>query len=255
MPGSRFFRPHDEITQKLGVHLITIDRPGYGESTYQPGRRILDWPADVLALADALSLDRFSVSGHSGGGPYALACAYALPDRVNVAAPLCGAGPVEAPHATDGMQPLDRLGFLYGRYVPWSLWRLLVWIVYRNKLHPAAGPSNNKRHHRPPADDDLMDLLEVREACMISEQEAFRPGLLGFAWDAHLLTRPWGFALEDIHVPVLLWHGTADNMTPFPMARYVASRLPHCRPTFCKDEAHLLIFPHWQDILIQITSE
>jgi pimeloyl-ACP methyl ester carboxylesterase len=254
MPGSRFFHPPDKITRELGVRLITIDRPGYGESAFQPGRRILDWPSDVVQLADTLGLQKFAVAGHSGGGPYVLACAYSLPNRVTIAASLCGAGPVEAPHATSGMELQNKLGFLFGRIIPWPLWQLLIWITYRHKLAPAAAALRH-RSHRPPADEALMDLLEIREACIVSEKEAFRPGLLGFAWDARLLTRPWGFRLEEITVPVSLWHGTADNVTPLTMAKYVAYRLPNCRATFCEGEAHLLIFPHWKEILTQIITE
>jgi pimeloyl-ACP methyl ester carboxylesterase len=255
MPGSRFFHPHDEITLQLGVRLITIDRPGYGESTFQPGRRILDWPHDVAELADALGLQKFAVAGHSGGGPYAMACAYALPERVTHAATLSGAGPSGTPGGTRGMKPLDKFGFLAGRLIPWPLWWRIVQKVYSRKLNPISAASKHPDAHRPPADDVLMDLLEVRETCVVSENEAFRPGLLGFAWDARLLTRPWGFQLEAIRTPVSLWHGTSDNMTPLPMARWIASRLPDCRTTFCEGEAHLLIFSHWQEILSEIVLE
>ncbi|MGI4944133.1 MAG: alpha/beta fold hydrolase, partial [Janthinobacterium lividum] len=65
----------------LSVRLLALDRPGYGRSTPQPGRTLLDWPADVAAVADRLGLAKFHVVGLSGGGPYAAACALALPDR------------------------------------------------------------------------------------------------------------------------------------------------------------------------------
>jgi pimeloyl-ACP methyl ester carboxylesterase len=255
MPGSRLFHPHDEITREMGIRLIAVERPGYGESTFQPGRRILDWPVDVAALANSLRIDTFAISGHSGGGPYALACAYSLPERVRLAVPICGAGPVEAPHATDGMEMTNRFGFQLGRYIPWPAWHGLVRLVYRKKMPALMSAGTKKRSPRPPADEALWNLLDVREHCIASEAEGFRPGLQGFAWDTRLLTRPWGFRLEDIRVPVRLWHGTADTMTPFPMARYVASHIPGCKPTFCKNEAHLLIFPHWRDILSQIIME
>jgi pimeloyl-ACP methyl ester carboxylesterase len=99
-PGSRLFRPPDEITSRVGVKLICVDRPGYGNSTFQTGRRILDWPEDIVQIADNLGLDTFAVVGHSGGGPYALACAHRLSDRVSLAATLAGAGPV-------AISPLD----------------------------------------------------------------------------------------------------------------------------------------------------
>ena len=74
-PGSRLFTPDPEITAEAGVRLITVDRPGYGGSDRLSVRQILDWPNDVLQLADLIEAPRFSVVAHSSGGPYALACA------------------------------------------------------------------------------------------------------------------------------------------------------------------------------------
>src|SRR4030042_1974723 len=98
IPGSRIFRPPpDDLTAANGVRLITVDRPGYGGSDFQPGRRILEWPADVCALADVLGLERFAVCGHSAGGPYVLACAAFIPQRLTAAGVISGLGPVDAP--------------------------------------------------------------------------------------------------------------------------------------------------------------
>ena len=65
------------------LHIIVIDRPGLGLSTFQPNRRILDWPADVLALIDHLNIAAFYVLGDSGGAPYALIliCVKEIPGR------------------------------------------------------------------------------------------------------------------------------------------------------------------------------
>src|SRR6478672_10796406 len=70
---------YDKAAAEAGVRWISVDKPGYGHSDLQPGRTLLDWPADVRALADHLGLERFAVAGESGGGPFALALAYALP--------------------------------------------------------------------------------------------------------------------------------------------------------------------------------
>src|SRR5690348_15789794 len=88
-----------------GARVITIDRPGIGGSTAWPGRTLLDWPADVAAVADHLGLDRFAVLGHSGGGPYAAACAARLGDRVSALGIACGFAPFGRPGATEGMNP------------------------------------------------------------------------------------------------------------------------------------------------------
>jgi pimeloyl-ACP methyl ester carboxylesterase len=254
-PGSRYFRPPDEITARLGVRLICIDRPGYGESTFQPGRRILDWPKDIDQLADALNMDKFAVAGHSGGGPYVSACAYAFPERVTAAAILSGAGPVDTPDVTRGMSATNKFGLKAGRFIPWTLWRALIWVFYHRRRDDPTADMDRGSGHRPQADEEQASRLEVRETCIRSEVEAFRPGLRGLAWDTRLLTHPWGFRLEDICVPVYLWHGSDDDLATIPMARYVAGKIPGCTITICEDEAHLLLFPHWEEILTQLISE
>jgi pimeloyl-ACP methyl ester carboxylesterase len=254
-PGSRLFRPPDDITSKLGVHLICVDRPGYGLSTFQPSRRILDWPKDITPLADSLGLDRFAVAGHSGGGPYTLACTFALPGRVRAAALISGAGPLNAPGITKGMSATNKFGVRVGRLIPWPLWQMLVWFIYHRRADDPAADLERGIGHRPLADDELLRNPEVREACIQSELEAFRSGLRGLAWDTRLLTFPWDFQLEDIHVPVYLWHGSDDDLSTPGMSRYMSEKILGCKTTSCEHEAHLLLFPHWEEILKQLLSE
>ncbi len=255
MPGSRFFRPPDQITTKMGVRLITTDRPGYGLSTFQPGRRFLDWPGDIAQLADQLKLKKFAVMGHSAGGPYVAACAYALPERVTSASALSAAGPMNSPGATRGMAATNKLGLTIGRFIPWSLWRALVWVFYHRRAQDPATDCKRGNGIRPLPDDVQLQNRVVFETCISSELEAFRPGLLGLAWEARLLTRPWEIPLEGIHVPYYLWHGTEDDQATLAMAQYVASKIPGSKIILCENEAHLLLFPHWEEILQQITRE
>jgi len=89
--------PDDKLTTKAGIRLITVDRPGYGESSPHHGRTFLNWLPDIEQLTDYLKIDRFGVLSHSGGSPYALAIAYKLKDRVSkvvLASPL---GPLNIP--------------------------------------------------------------------------------------------------------------------------------------------------------------
>ncbi len=254
-PGSRFFRPPDEITSIMGVHLICVDRPGYGLSTFQPGRCMLDWPGDIVHLADSLGLDKFSVAGHSGGGPYTLACAFALPERVRAVSVLSGVCERGAPGIEEGMSSTNRIGLRVGRFIPRPLWQVLVWFIYHRRAADPATDLFRGDGHRPSADDEQLRSPKVRETCIQSELEAFRSGLRGLAWDTRLLTRPWGFHLEDIRVPVYLWHGSDDDQVTPGMARYMSEIIPGCKTTSCEHEAHLLLFPHWQEILIQLLSE
>jgi pimeloyl-ACP methyl ester carboxylesterase len=254
-PGSRFFHPADEITTRMGIHLICADRPGYGGSTFQPGRRLLDWPKDIACLVDSLGLTKFTVAGHSGGGPHALACAYALPDRVTAAVTLSGAGPINAPGATRGMTMLNKFGFKYGQYLPWVIGRPMMWLIFHARCADPAKAMDREIGRRPPADDELFARPDVRKLCLQSEVEAFRPGLKGMSWDVRLITRPWGFRLEQIKPPVYLWHGTADNVTSVSMAYYMAGKIPNQELTVCEGEGHMLLIPHWEEILSRLTSE
>jgi pimeloyl-ACP methyl ester carboxylesterase len=137
--------------------------------------------------------------------------------------------------------------------MPWSLWRVLIWLFYHRRRDDPAADIPRGAGHRPPADEVQMSRPEVREACIQSEVEAFKPGLRGLAWDARLLARPWGFRLDEIKVPVYLWHGTDDNLATPQMAHYVACQILNCKATFCEGEGHLLLFPHWGEILVQVT--
>ncbi len=97
-PMSRLARyPDPALFERLDVRLITYDRPGFGNSTPMPGRRVVDGAYDIAAIADELGLNRFGIIGVSGGGPHALAFVARFPDRVTRAAVLAGLAPRDAP--------------------------------------------------------------------------------------------------------------------------------------------------------------
>jgi pimeloyl-ACP methyl ester carboxylesterase len=254
-PGSRMFHPPEAVTRRMRVRVVCVDRPGYGGSTFHPGRQMLDWPKDVSALADALGIRTFAVAGHSGGGPYALASAFCLPERVSAAAILSGAGPVDAPGASDGLTFLHWLAFKIGRHSPWSLTRALTWFFFRKLAANPAHAIDLDARDRPAADEEVLKIPGVRENCIESDVEAYRQGLTGFSWEVRLLTRPWGFGLEQIKVPVYLWHGTADDFTTTGMARYMSEKIPGCNSYIYENEGHMLLIPRWEEILTALAQE
>jgi pimeloyl-ACP methyl ester carboxylesterase len=206
------------------ARLIAVDRPGIGLSPAQPGRRILDWPADVARLADALRLDRFAILGFSGGGPYAAACALRIPDRLFACGLVAGAGPagrtlsVLAHALPDVVVPFVRPFIRDRRAMTWWLRRVL-WL---------ARQPDRAAFRRP----------EVQLIVVASIVEALRQGSRGVAREVTLLGEPWGFALEDITMPIQLWHGEADAVVPIRVGRAAARRLPHVNAVFVPGEAH-----------------
>ena len=108
--SSRLHRGADDgLTAALGVRMLSVDQPGQGGSTPQPGRRLVSWGADVEQLADALGLDRFHVAGHSLGGPHALAIAAHLPDRVIGGVLASPSGPLNELRFSETIQQEDLL--------------------------------------------------------------------------------------------------------------------------------------------------
>jgi len=246
-PSSRLLHPDEAITRELGARLITFDRPGFGLSDYQPNRTLLDYPNDLRQLADALGIDRFALVGISGGGPYTAATAFALPNRVTRAALVSAGGPADAPHALDGMTPIRRLGYYIARYAP-ALLVPVLWLTNNPQRNPQKF-FDQYTAHNPPSDQALFSQPEFRALMIANYAEATRFGLRGFARELWVIAHPWGFRLQEITAPVLIWHGDADNSTPIGMARYMASQIPHCRATYLPGEGHLFLFKRWREIL------
>lgn len=250
MPGSRLTQPPDESpTQRLEIRILALDRPGYGLSAYQPGRQLSAWPVDVAAFADALGLDRFAVAGVSNGGPYALVCAALLPQRVTTCGVISGRGPVDVAAARVGLSPANRDAIRVGQSVFWQFSRLGIWLRFCARQTSADRFWAQQAARAVPADRAILADAAIRAALITATREAFRPGTLGYAWDAALLSRPWGFALPAIRVPVYLWQGIQDPTVPVATGRYLASCLPTCQATFYPDEGHLLMYAHWAEML------
>ena len=240
-PSSRLFHhPDESIAVSLGARIITMDRPGFGLSDFQSDRTLLDWPSDVVELANVLEIDRFAVAGISGGGPYVAACAFRVPHRLTAAAIISGVGPVDSPDAIQGMPRIRRLGVAVARYAPWLL-RPLLWLVSNPRRNPEQF-FEQINAQVPESDRAILAQPEVRAMLIENWAEATRNGIRGYAWEALIFGYPWGFRLEGITMEVYLWHEEEDASSPLPMARRVASAIPNRRATFLPGEGHFLFF-------------
>jgi pimeloyl-ACP methyl ester carboxylesterase len=237
-PGSRLEAGlTDGMGRLLGARVIAPDRPGYGLSDFQPGRSIGDWPGDATALADALGIDRFAAVGVSGGGPFLLACAAQIPDRLAAAALVCPLGPVAAPGGADEMRPLHRLGFLLGRRAPGMIRPIFAAGMRYVGRNPERFVSRLAARLGEP-DRSVLRRPEIGAAFMESFREGARSGPAGAVHELALLSRPWGFELGDVPIPVRLWHGELDSVIPPSMARAQERAIPRCRATYCPGEGH-----------------
>lgn len=255
LPGSRRAGAHlaDEARDK-GIALVCPDRPGLGLSDPQPGRRFLDWPADVAALADALGASRFVVLGVSGGGPYAAATAYALPERVAVAHIVSGIGPIDDREALAAMMPINRILFGLLRMFPQTTVGLAALARLAYSGNHFDWIVEKSLSSMPPADAVVMRQPAIRALFAADARESFRQGSRGYAEDQALMAKPWGFRLEDIRVPVRLYHGEEDRNVPVAMGRRMAALIPDCKAVFYADEGHLAFIPHGAEIMSAVAE-
>jgi pimeloyl-ACP methyl ester carboxylesterase len=240
LPGSRLdFLSESRACGQAGVELIAVDRPGFGLSSSSPGRVPLDWARDVAALADALELERFGVLGYSSGAKYALACAFALPERLEAAAIVSGSGPPEMPGWEDGMIPPERLvqwASLHAEPLARACWALLG--VLARRL-PGPVMEGFARSLDGP-DRELADEPRVREALRLSLLEGLRQGGAATVEDYAIEGRGWGFDLASIEVPVMLWHGDRDDEVPLAHARWLAGQIPGATLEIVENAGHLI---------------
>ncbi|MFM7069679.1 MAG: alpha/beta fold hydrolase [Actinomycetes bacterium] len=224
-PGARTQIPPavDEVALARGFRIITVERPGTGRSTDHRYHRVLDFAADIEVLADELGLDRFAVIGLSGGGPYTLGVAHAMPDRVVCASLLGGLGPVRGPDAV------------------WSYTRVLRFMaptleVLRTPLGSlvngvlrVATPFANVAYGAYATVLGLADTATLREPefrAMFIRDLIEAGELRAVAHDLALFARHWGFGLDEVQVQVVCWQGLADHIVPPSHGHHQAARLP-----------------------------
>ena len=250
MPGSRLeHEAEPDFYRSMGVRVITPDRPGYGLSDPHFHRRLLDWPSDVEDLADSLGVARFGTIGLSGGGIYALACAAAIPHRLTEVVVTGCPGPMQRPGALDGTRFLTHAGVWLGAHAPWLLEAGASMVSPFVRRFPGFFV-DHFNDGVPPADQRWLSMPSVSKGAADTLREAMRPGVWGYVQDIRVLANPWGFDLNDISVPVQLWHGDEDAVIPLHHGRYLASVIPGARLRICPGEGHMLLWNHLPEILL-----
>jgi pimeloyl-ACP methyl ester carboxylesterase len=242
-PNSRLmYEPDVRLAERQGVRLISYDRPGYGGSSAQPGRTVGDCARDVRAISAALGIERLAVWGISGGGPHALACAALLPDLVPAVGVLASA----APWAADGLDYFAGMGELNADDARLFFEdRAAARAKCEQDRVESLELSAEQLHEQlktllSPADAAVLtgELAQYLVDCM---QSGLEPGAEGWWEDDVALLEPWGFELESIRTPVLLYHGRQDRFVPFAHGEWLAGRIPGVRAELTEDDGHLTL--------------
>lgn len=255
LPGSHVQPDHSNaVMNKYGIRLITPDRPGFGESDFQPGRTVRDWPADVIQLADALGFDRFSVVAISAGSPYVLACCVMIPDRIERAGIVIGVTPDDEAGITRNAVPAP-----------------LHWAVRRSRrishvVHAMLVLGMRKQPDRAllalakslsEIDSRVLARPEVGRFIINTSLMAAKHGVQGWVYDDWLLNQPWGIVPSDISADtrVDIWWGDDDQATPLEHGRKLAAAIPGSKLHVLPGEGHFSIFYRFEEIFRELASQ
>jgi pimeloyl-ACP methyl ester carboxylesterase len=258
-PGCRLNRhPDNAAIAATGVRLITYDRPGYGRSDRMAGRRVVDCVDDVAAIADALGIDRFAVTGGSGGGPHSLAVAARLGDRVTRARCVVGVAPV-------GVPDLDWLAGMDPENIKEFGWAVAGETVLHEKLTEESGATMKRVADDPSkALGDEWQLADVDRAVLSNPlimqvtreamPETFVNGVWGWVDDDLAFLDSWGFELAEITVPVEVHYGTQDVLVPAAHGAWLASHVPGAVVVVSHDKGHAVTPEHTLELLRTLGS-
>ncbi|MHA1990571.1 MAG: alpha/beta fold hydrolase [Candidatus Hodarchaeales archaeon] len=241
VPGSRLeglFLNVEPVRSKFRI--ISIDRPGMGYSDFQKKRTLLGFPDDLTELADHLNIQKFSILGGSGGGPYSYACAYKIPpERLERCMVVSGLGSYNM--SKSGMNKKSKNSLKMAKYFPWFT-KTLLWLSMARNLENEKWWEKNYKNlfeNVPEPDKKVVSIKRIKEIMIEKTKDAFRFGVKGPAHDFNLYAKSWNFELTDIKTRIFLYHGELDINVPIAMAKEISNQLPNCKTKIYPNEGHL----------------
>jgi pimeloyl-ACP methyl ester carboxylesterase len=243
-------RSRIEAAAERGLTCIGYSRPGYPYSDRHPGRRIVDCADDVLAIVDALAVDSFFTVGWSGGGPYALACAARLGNRIRAAATVGSNAPRRAAgldwYAGMGAENVAEFGAAEEGSAA-----LEEYLEREAAKWRTAEPEDVFVHFGDLLPDDARQTMSVEELeiALASMRNAVRTGIWGWFDDDTATVADWGFDPACIEVPVAVWHGgEEDKFIPCAHGEWLVEAIPDAVPCFRPAADHMTMASSFEEI-------
>lgn len=246
-PASRLmFEVADAPARELGLRLIAFDRPGYGLSPRDYGATLPSRTAIFAEIPDAMHIERFAMIGVSGGGPYAVALAAALRDRVTALGLISPLGPVADVASRSSPDPVrlsmaHRAFFLDLPRHPWVL-RANAEIAMRSFRAAPRFFSNAFVHALPVSDRATLAREEVVTSIIDMTLEATNNGIGGGIADLEIYAEPWHVDYAAITAPTRLWQGTEDTIVPSEATFRLANMIPGCELKRVHGGGHFWIY-------------
>lgn len=237
---------HADLLRQAGVRLISMDRPGYGHSTFSECSDYRDYTDDVAALLDLLQLGQVHLLSSSAGTAHALHAAHALPDRVLSVHCTAIVPPIGHILASPSASTLNSMKNLFFRVVP-SLLRpamelLMLGQTVESLLTMVTSSGKHNAFSLTDADIRFITDPERLPYFTAAMMESLRQGPRAWAMESVLVNQAWSIDLQKIRAPIHLWHGTLDGLVPTDMVSSLAEALPNATLRILEGDSHLLVF-------------
>jgi pimeloyl-ACP methyl ester carboxylesterase len=201
-------------------------------------------------LVDQIDVGRFAVMGWSMGGQYAAAVGHALRHRVSRVAIIAGALPLAESHVFAELPAMDRFLTRMSQRAPWPARQ---WFRMMRFVACVAPTRYGRLAARTlgPADGAVIRDGGFEVFAAIS-RESMRQ-LAGVVEEYRAWARPWGFAPDDLEVPVDVWAGTQDQLVNSSWPHRLAARIPNATLNI-RDGGHFLAHRHYREIFETLCS-
>jgi pimeloyl-ACP methyl ester carboxylesterase len=243
IPGSPFLP---------NIRLIAPDRPGFGQTDFVEGvTTIENWPNDIVTLADSLGIEKFSVFAPSGGGPFALSCAWKIPERLTSVGIFASVGPLNAETDKNLAAPIRMMWTKAPKFPGLFKLQMKISALLARKFTKLYIKMILKEFSE--IDREVYERLNIAELIRPDRNEGYRQWGIGTWYDV-LIPGNWPIPLNEIITKVYLWHGEEDISAPPSMGRYMAEMIPNCEAEFIKGAGHFWIFEHLSEILEKLVG-
>lgn len=248
-PGSRLkFHSTEATAGELGLTLFCVDRWGYGGTALNPRPSLRAFAADMAEVLDHLAIDRVSVVGVSGGGPFAVALAAVMPDRVASLALVAPVGDVARAPSGEGFRSFHRFCFSVLPRIPGAT--TAVFSLYRALLKAAPLTAAGLISARAGAGDRRIVLMpDVRARLAETFATGLDRGVAGPACDLALFARPWDVDVGRIRAATRVWLGSEDRNVPIGPVEALASAVPDAQLVRLASQGHYWIALNYREVL------
>lgn len=232
------------------IYFIAIDRPGYGDSDPQMNLTLQKFASDIDELTTHLNVSKFINMGVSGGGPYAAAVAYYLPNKIIKSGSICGVAPI----TTENFKYLNsrqRKIFLMTKLLPGNALKFLVQKIYDanvNKFDQYLSTDFDSIFEK---DKLIFNNPDVGPFLMETFKLSLKNGPQGMLIDMNIISKPWGFSLDQIQGPYYLWHGDRDDIVHHEMSNYMNRKIPNVKYELFKGEGHYSLPYNFRDKILE----